>query len=154
MKLNNKLIERMPVITASGVETPTVNIASDYGDTKLVLYLRNGYNYTDYFKVSDNSIKIKSDNVKKVLVSGQCLCSRGPNGYVSLYIRKNNETLAYARHQWVDWYGESLVTAPIVVDVSKNDTFELYFGSSKAGNYIFSYGSKATVLTIQAIEIE
>ena len=154
--INNKIAKMKPsVITANGDYNPTINIASDYGEAKLNLYYLNGSNYSDYFDVASSRVRIKSSKVKKVLVSASCLVSRGPSGFVSLYLRKNGTTVAYARHQWVDWNGETLVTVPILIDVSNGDYFELYFGGSKAGNYYqLTYGSKATILTVQAVEVE
>ena len=70
MKINNKLIETMPVIMACGKsDSQSITISSDYGETIIPISLRYGINYADYFSISDNRITVTSDKIKNIEIT-------------------------------------------------------------------------------------
>ena len=145
-----------PMITLTGKYGPSYTISTAHSVTPMDLMFYGGStNWEDYFTFENNSIRIKGNKIRKVIISGQALVSRGPDGAdLRLALRWNKDWATLFMCGFKDWTGENLPLPMRIYDVKDGDTFDLAIGGSVAGTYTLVYGDNSTMLTVWAVDYD
>lgn len=151
----NKINEKN-VITAFNNDSTdnlyqSINVEQTF--TPYPVILANSISTGNKLTLSDNKIVIGA-GVSKILVSGMLTLSRGvTDWFVVMYIKKNDETIAYPSDNFTDWQPLSLVSNPILLEVQEGDVLSMEFATgNKTGEYQIRTGKHLTRMTVEVVE--
>ena len=145
-----------PMLMLTGKATVSYNLGTAHSVVPIDLLFNGGSkNWDDYFTFENNSIRIKGNKIRKIIVGGQVLINQAPDATaLRLALRWNNNWASQYMCGFKSGNPESLCLPMSIFDVEDGDTFDLAIGGSRTGTYQLVYGDTSTILIIWAIDYD